>query len=109
VKVLLDHCVPRPFAKLLVGHDVATCKERGWSDLKNGELLVRAAEDFGAFVTIDKSLAQQQNRQDLPLPVITIRVVDNRVETLASWASEVLKLLGQALQKRVYVVGNAAD
>lgn len=97
--------MPKPFGKLLVGHDVVTCSQRGWADLKNGELLSKAAAEFDAFVTVDKALSTQQDRQDLPLPVVTIRVADNRVETLAAWAAEVLKLLGQALQRRVYVVG----
>jgi hypothetical protein len=38
-RVLLDHCVPRPFRDLLVGCAVSTANEMGWAALKNGELL----------------------------------------------------------------------
>ena len=38
-RVLLDHCVPRPFRNLLVGCNVSTANEMGWANLKNGDLL----------------------------------------------------------------------
>ena len=105
VKVLLDNCVPRPFAVLLVGHEVITAGKMGWADLKNGALLSAAGMKFAAFITVDRSLMHQQNRQDLPLPVILIRARDNKIESLAVWATDVIKLLGQDLQRRVYFVG----
>ena len=41
MKVLLDHCVPRPFGRLLTGHEVATTYEMDWARLFNGKLLAR--------------------------------------------------------------------
>ena len=111
MRVLLDHCMPRPFARLLVGHEVQTARALGWDDLSNGLLLAKIAESgkFDVMVTIDKSLAHQQSTRDLPLPVIVIRTTSNAIDILAVSAPEVLKLLGQALQKRVYVVGSDAS
>jgi hypothetical protein len=43
-------------------HEVSTAFERGWSRLKNGELLDAAElEGFGVLVTTDSKLKSQQN------------------------------------------------
>jgi hypothetical protein len=61
-RVLLDHCVPRPFRGLLVKCIVATAAEMGWAALKNGELLDAAeADSFDILITADKNLRYQQN------------------------------------------------
>ncbi len=41
MRVLLDECVPRRFGRELVGHDVRTVPQEGWSGKENGELLTR--------------------------------------------------------------------
>lgn len=86
MRVLLDHCVPRRLRRLLVGHEVRTAFEQGWSALGNGTLLARAAEQFDVFVTVDHNVQYQQNLKALPLPVIMLVVQDNRFETLAPLA-----------------------
>jgi hypothetical protein len=61
-QVLFDHCVPRPFAKLLVGCDVSTAVQNGWERLKNGELLDAAEQNgFDVLITADKSFRYQQH------------------------------------------------
>jgi hypothetical protein len=62
VLVLFDQGTPAPLRRLLVSHQVSTAFERGWSTLKNGELL-QAAElaEFAVFVTTDTNLRYQQN------------------------------------------------
>ena len=44
--ILLDNNAPRGLAPALTGHMVTEARERGWSALKNGELL-DAAEEAG--------------------------------------------------------------
>jgi hypothetical protein len=44
LKVLLDECVDWRLSRDLVGHDVKTALQMGWQGVKNGELLVAAAE-----------------------------------------------------------------
>ena len=62
MKVLFDQGTPVPLRHLLLGHDVATAYEMGWSALTNGEFLAAAeAHDFVAIVTTDKNLRHQQN------------------------------------------------
>jgi hypothetical protein len=52
VRVLFDQGVPAPLRESLTEHEVSTAYERGWSRLKNGELLDAAErEGFEVFVT----------------------------------------------------------
>jgi hypothetical protein len=91
VKILLDHCVPKRFRQLLVGHEVRTAFEMGWSVLKNGELLRTAASGgFDVFVTVDQNLQYQQNLSTLPLSVVILVAPDNRFDTVRRFAPEVL-------------------
>jgi len=104
--VLLDHCVPRRFGGELPGHEVKTAASQGWAALQNGELLRNAAGSFEVFITTDRKLPQQQNASTLPLPVIVVIAVNNRFETLAPLAPEVLRLLERKLERRIYFVDN---
>jgi hypothetical protein len=62
VKVLFDQGTPAPLRHALVGHQVVTADEAGWSNLANGELLASAeAERCDVLVTTDKNLRYQQN------------------------------------------------
>jgi hypothetical protein len=97
VKVLLDHCVPRRFGRLLTGHQVRTAYEMGWSGLRNGVLLAQMRPQFDAFLTVDQNVQFQQNLAALPLPVAIMVAPDNRFETLAPYASAVLDWLGRPL------------
>jgi len=72
-RVLLDHCVPRPFRNMLTGCDVSTTHEMGWAEFKNGEL-IKAAENagFDIFITADKNLRYQQNLSERRIAVIEL-------------------------------------
>jgi len=49
MKVLLDENLPHDFRHFLPGHEVFTAAYQGWTGLRNGELLARAAaEGFDA-------------------------------------------------------------
>jgi hypothetical protein len=62
VRVLFDQGTPVPLRDSLSQHEVSTAFERGWSKLKNGELLDAAErEGFGVLVTTDPKLRFQQN------------------------------------------------
>jgi len=53
VRLLLDESLPRPLADLLVGHDVRTVTQMGWTSLGNGALFRQAAAEFHAVLTAD--------------------------------------------------------
>jgi len=62
MRVLFDQGTPAPLRHLLLGHEVETAYERGWSSLQNGDLIVAAeAAEFAVFVTTDRNLKYQQN------------------------------------------------
>ena len=81
MRVLLDECLPRRLKSLLVGHEVRTVPEAGWSGKKNGELIKLAADHFDAFITIDSNLVYQQNLQTLPFGVVVLSARSNRSGT----------------------------
>jgi hypothetical protein len=101
VKVLLDHCVPKRFGRLLTGHQVSSAYEMGWSGLSNGRLLGQAGLQFGAFVRVDQNVQFQQNLATLPLPVGIIVADDNRYETLAPYAPAILGWLSRPLEREL--------
>lgn len=62
MRILFDQGTPVPLRDSLPQHEVATAFERGWSKLKNGELLDAAErEGFNVLVTTDSNLKFQQN------------------------------------------------
>lgn len=73
MRVLFDQGTPAPLRKALPEHVVETAHERGWSQLRNGEL-IKAAEEagFAVFVTTDKNLKYQQNLLGRRLAVVVL-------------------------------------
>jgi hypothetical protein len=61
MRILLDECVDWRLARDVVGHDVRTARQMGWTTIKNGELLALASGQFDVFVTVDRNLSFQQN------------------------------------------------
>ena len=58
----------------LAGHRVETAFERGWSTLKNGELIAAAeAAAFDVFVTTDKNLKYQQDLFGRSLTIVVLQ------------------------------------
>jgi len=70
VRVLLDECVDWRLARDIVGHDVKTTRQMGWATVKNGELLVLAAEQFDVFVTVDRNLTFQPSLVSFSIAVV---------------------------------------
>ena len=105
MKILLDECVPERLSRLLSPHEVSTAQQAGWSGIKNGELLRRAAAAFDAFVTVDRNLAFQQNQRNLPIPVIVINSRSNNLKDIEPHAPVLLQTLSSTLERRVYHIG----
>src|SRR6266850_5035107 len=72
MRVLLDECLPRRLTRELVGHDVTTVPEAGWSGKKNGELLGLASGLYDAFITIDSIPVYQQRVVGLSFGIIVL-------------------------------------
>lgn len=84
MKILIDENLP---LKLKEGfgdsHEVYSAREMNWQGKKNGELLgLMTLAGFEAFVTMDKSLPNQQNLAKFALRIFVLRGVNNKLETL---------------------------
>lgn len=79
MRVLLDENLPLDFAAEITGHEVETVRTRGWTGVKNSELMRLAANSFDVFVTLDRNLPRQQNVAQLPFAVIVLRARSNRL------------------------------
>lgn len=93
MRVLLDECLPRRLKRSIIGHDITTVQERGWSGKKNGELLRLMDGTVDVFLTSDKNLRYQQNLTTISFSVIVLVVPDNRLPTLQPLMPEVQRLL----------------
>jgi predicted nuclease of predicted toxin-antitoxin system len=82
VRVLLDECIDWRLTRYIVGHEVKTAQQKGWTTIKNGELLLLASQSFDVFVTVDRNLSFQQNLSGLPISVIALAAKTNRLADL---------------------------
>lgn len=86
--VLLDNNAPRGLIRALIGHTVTEARQRGWAELKNGELLTAAEEaGFEVLVTADKNIQYQQNLNERKIAVVVLtqlrwRLVRNRLPAI---------------------------
>ena len=82
-----------------------TVQNMGCAGTENGLLLSMAGgEDFDAFLTVDRGIEHQQNMRDLPLPVIIMLGVRNRLAELQPLVPSVMEVLSGNLQRRIYRV-----
>jgi predicted nuclease of predicted toxin-antitoxin system len=73
MKILFDQGTPVPLRNYLLDHIVETAYEKGWSNLRNGDLLTHAeAEGFDALITTDQNLRHQQNLSGRKISAIVL-------------------------------------
>src|SRR5215813_7445352 len=73
MRVLFDQGTPVPLRQHLTGHLVDTAFERGWSTLRNGELLdVAERERYALLITTDQNLRYQQHLAARELAIIVL-------------------------------------
>jgi len=82
VKVFLDECVDWRLARDIVGHDVKTARQMGWTTVKNGALLTLSSQHFDVFVTVDRNLSFQQNLDSFSIAVVVLQAKTNRLADL---------------------------
>jgi hypothetical protein len=46
-----DECIDWRLARDIVGHDVKTARQMGWTTIQDGALLILASQHFDVFVT----------------------------------------------------------
>jgi hypothetical protein len=66
----------------------------GWSGVKNGELLCRAAvANFDVMLTMDDGVAYQQNLTSLPISVVILSALGNDIDDLLPVVPAIVKCL----------------
>jgi hypothetical protein len=85
VKVFLDECVDWRLARDIVGHDVKTARQMGWTTIKNGTLLTLASEQFDVFVTVDRNLSFQQNLDSFSIAVVVLQAKTTGLPISGRW------------------------
>ena len=92
MRVLLDECLPRRLKRSLADHEVVTVPEAGWAGKSNGDLLRLASERFDVFVTVDRNLPAQQDRQ-AGVAVVILATRSNRFQDIEPVVPELLNVL----------------
>ncbi len=105
MKILLDECVDRRFARVLVGHEVSTVPKMGWAGIKNGDLLALAEKEFDALITVDRKISAEQDLTKFKIAVFLLRAGTNRLDDLRPLAEEVLEKLPRAATGVLVAVG----
>jgi hypothetical protein len=102
---LLDESLPHDLAPLIVGHDLSTVRDEGWSSVKNGMLLALAAAKFDAFITADRNIEFQQNLAKLPIAIVVLVARMNRMQDIAPLLPELERLLNHLPPRALRKVG----
>ena len=105
MKVFVDECVDWRLARDIVGHEVRTARQLGWSAIRNGELLALATKEFDVFVTVDRNLSFQQNLPAFTIAVIVLSAHSNRLGDLQPLVPELLASIPTAKRGSVTYVG----
>ncbi len=105
MRILLDEDLPRRLAAMLVGHEVSTVQRSGWTGIKNGKLLGLASAGFDVFLTMDRNLEFQQDLAALPIAILVVEAVSNRMEHLAPLVPGILRELNHIPAKTLRKIG----
>ena len=93
MRILLDENLNWRLERFLPGHEVQSVQRVGWAGLKNGKLLARAAEQFDVLITMDGSMASQQNLAQLRLAIVALSAPSNRLDDTSPLMPKVLAML----------------
>lgn len=97
MRILFDQGTPAPLRRYLGGHEVVTLYERGWSGLKNGELLDAAEQDgFDVLVTTDSNMRYQQNLTGRRIAIVVLTTT--RWPRIQSATDTVVQIIDQVTE-----------
>lgn len=103
MRLLLDESVPRRLAAPYPDRfEVQSVPQMGWAG--NGALLLLAANrGFDALIIIDRVIAHEQNPNSLPIPVVVMLAVRNRLQELQPLVPQTVTVVRKSA-KRIYRV-----
>ncbi len=105
MRILLDESLPIELRDELPRHAVRSVQEMGWNALKNGELLLRAVDQFDVFLTADQNLQYQQNLKTLPIAVVVLVAESNRIQSLKPLVPDLLSALTSLVPRTLFHIG----
>ena len=105
MRIFVDECVDWRLARDILGHEVKTAHQMGWSSLKNGELLALASKQFDVFLTVDRNLSFQQNLPAFDIAVVVLRSDSNRLADLQRLLPELLASLEKLNRDAITYIG----
>jgi predicted nuclease of predicted toxin-antitoxin system len=105
MRILLDECMPRKLGRELVGPEISTVAQMGWTGLKNGALLSKAVGQFDVFLTVDRKLPNEQKLSTYAIAVVVLRCATNDINDLRKLVPEVLEVLPKARKGAAVLVG----
>jgi hypothetical protein len=73
--------------KLLAGHECTTAQQRGWTGVKNGELLTLAEGEFGLFITADQNIKYQQGLVGRRIAILQLSI--NKLRLILAAAASI--------------------
>lgn len=105
MKILLDECLPVRLKQYLLGFEVKTVSEMGWSSLKNGNLMKVAIElGFDVMLTVDKNLQYQQNLKEYDMVIVVFDVLFNRLQDFIPLIPKFIELQPILEKKKAYII-----
>ena len=109
MRILLDENLNWRLEQFLPGHQVKSVPRIGWAGLKNGKLLAKAKEEFDVLITMDGSMASQQNLALIRLAIIALRARSNRLQDTSPLMPKVLAALPTLKPGRVLKVAAVTE
>jgi hypothetical protein len=106
MRLLLDEHLPMGLAAEFPGHAVHTVSGRGWSGIKNGELLRRMNGQYDALVTMDRSIEFQQRIATLRFGIVLVRARSKRMQDLMPLVPSIRSALDTLKPGRICRVGS---
>ena len=103
--LLHDESVPRQLRQALPAHIVKTAVGMGWSGVKNGALLALTAEEFDAFITVDRNLPCQQNVAALPIAIVILAAHSNELQALLPLVPRLEEALAMLQPRSLVLLG----
>ncbi len=86
---------------------MTTVQQRGWTGIKNGDLLRLAEKEQDVFVIVDRKISVQQDLTTFNIAVVLIRSRSNRLEDIRPLVPELLDALNRVTPRALTTVGES--
>jgi hypothetical protein len=106
MRLLIDDHLPIGLAAEFPGHAVHTVSGRGWTGIKNGELLRRMNGQYDVLVAMDRSIEFQQRISTLPFGIVLVRALSNRMQDLRPLVPSILSAVHTVKPGHIHQVGS---